>query len=253
MTVTVRKLASVIQARKFGNPPAAKKSIEDRKRTSHCAACGQVGHWKGDPACAASSTKGSNKGQSSDGGKGGKNRPFAKSVRFMSHHYLTDDEEAADDAEPSHASRQVFVASTPGHERHEVYLADATRAAGYVIYGHCVSKNVCGTALGRYPHHQPVHLPLQELFEFGKGPTVKSEYIYCFPAGFGGQVCVLAPCILSASIPCLASQPWMTDVGAVIDLAGRQVVFGKLNATAPLLMINGHIAIDVMQFKVSEH
>ena len=45
----------------------------------------------------------------------------------------------------------------------------------------------------------------------------------------------------------------MTDVGAVIDLAGRQVVFGKLNATAPLLMINGHIAIDVMQFKVSEH
>ena len=45
----------------------------------------------------------------------------------------------------------------------------------------------------------------------------------------------------------------MTDVGTVIDLAGRQVVFGKLNATAPLLMINGHIAIDVMQFKVSEH
>ena len=45
----------------------------------------------------------------------------------------------------------------------------------------------------------------------------------------------------------------MTDVGTVIDLAGRQVVFGKLNATAPLLMINGHIAIDVMQFKVFEH
>ena len=166
MTVTARKLASVIQTRKFGNPPGAKKSIEDRKRTSHCAACGQVGHWKGDPACAASSTKGPNKGQSSDGGKGGKNRPFAKSVHLMSHHYLTDDEEAADDAEPSHASHQVFVASTPGHERHEVYLADATRAAGYVILD-TACQRMCAGQLWADTHTTklkawglaPVHLP----------------------------------------------------------------------------------------------
>ena len=70
----------------------------------------------------------------------------------------------------------------------------------------------------------------------------------CFPASFGGQCCLLAPCILSAKIPCLASQSWMTDVGAVIDLAARHVNFTNLGVDVPLCMINGHLAFDVIEF-----
>ena len=136
LTVTAKKLSSVVQVRKFGNPPAAKKSIADRKRTTHCAACGAQGHWQGDPECPASSTsrKGSNKGSN---GKGSAYRPKpddkftqqkpAKSVHFMSHHYYEDDDEHADHVQ--HTSHQVLVTKSIN----EVLLTDATKAAGYVI------------------------------------------------------------------------------------------------------------------------
>ena len=62
LTVTAKKLSSIVQARKFGNPPAAKKSVADRKRTSHCAACGAQGHWAGDAECTASGKKTNAKG-----------------------------------------------------------------------------------------------------------------------------------------------------------------------------------------------
>ena len=46
----------------------------------------------------------------------------------------------------------------------------------------------------------------------------------------------------------------MTEVGATIDLAERRVCFSKLHVTVPLLMINGHIAIDITEFKqFAEH
>ena len=35
LTVTARKLSGIVQARKYGHPPGAKKSIDERKRTSH--------------------------------------------------------------------------------------------------------------------------------------------------------------------------------------------------------------------------
>ena len=250
MTVTARKLAGVIQARKFGTPPAAKKSVADRKRTTHCAACGQQGHWQGDPSKKGS--KGQSKGKADDRQPGGKG---PKTVHFMNHQHFSDDE---DTCEPGHASHQVFVAENFGHE---VLLADATKAAGFVILDTACQRMCAGEgwvesrAKKLEPFDlEPFYQPLQEFFEFGKGPTISSEHVFCFPASFGGQLGMMSPCILKASIPCLASQPWMTEVGTIIDLAERHVCFSKLHVTVPLLMINGHIAIDVPEFKqFAEH
>ena len=48
LTVTARRLQGVTLGRKFSGKP---KSREERKRNSHCAVCGQCGHWKGVSAC----------------------------------------------------------------------------------------------------------------------------------------------------------------------------------------------------------
>ena len=52
LTVTAMRLQGVTFGRKFSNKP---RSFEDRKRNSHCAVCGERGHWKGDPECPQSS------------------------------------------------------------------------------------------------------------------------------------------------------------------------------------------------------
>ena len=51
LTVTAKKLAlaSITQGRKYKNAP--RKSIEQRKKETTCAACGNKGHWAGDPEC----------------------------------------------------------------------------------------------------------------------------------------------------------------------------------------------------------
>ena len=52
LSVTSKKLQSTVLGRKF----SGRRSIEERKRTSACSACGAMGHWAGDAACSASST-----------------------------------------------------------------------------------------------------------------------------------------------------------------------------------------------------
>lgn len=65
LTITARKLAGVTLGRKFTTQPPSKgnfksKSVEERKRNSHCAICGEKGHWQGDEACQASKKSGLN-------------------------------------------------------------------------------------------------------------------------------------------------------------------------------------------------
>ena len=73
LTVTSKKLQSMTQGRKYRGAP--QRSVADRKKTSACAACGQVGHWAGNPECPASA-KGKGKGKADDG-KNAKGPPNA--------------------------------------------------------------------------------------------------------------------------------------------------------------------------------
>ena len=51
LTVTSKKLHASTLGRRF----SGRRSIEERKRTSTCSACGQLGHWSGDSICPISS------------------------------------------------------------------------------------------------------------------------------------------------------------------------------------------------------
>ena len=69
LTVTSKKLQATVLGRKF----TGRRSIEDRKRSSSCAACGAMGHWAGDSICPVSS-----KGGSSTSKGSGKNQQKGK-------------------------------------------------------------------------------------------------------------------------------------------------------------------------------
>ena len=49
LTVTAKKLAAITLGRKWSGQPS--KNIAERKKTSCCAVCGQMGHWSGDSEC----------------------------------------------------------------------------------------------------------------------------------------------------------------------------------------------------------
>ena len=63
---------------------------------------------------------------------------------------------------------------------------------------------------------------------------------------FGRNLCVMAPCVLEAHIPCLVSRTWLQDVVAIIDLANQRVRFELFGVTLPLVMVNGHLGLDVL-------
>ena len=52
LSVTAKKLSSMRLGRKFAGGP--KKDAATLKRETHCAACGEKGHWRGDPECKVS-------------------------------------------------------------------------------------------------------------------------------------------------------------------------------------------------------
>ena len=215
LTVTARKLSGIVQARKYGTPPGTKKSIDERKRTSHCAACGAKGHWKGDPECPASSkAKGSSKGGSKDKSSGDK----PKTVHFVNANKHHSDDDL--DVEPAMQSHQIFMTGAPSHQ---ICLADAQNAAGYLILDTACQRVCAGsswvasheTRLGN-KHLGGFYIKNQESFEFGTGPTMYSTTSWCFPTTFGSHLSATITCILEANIPCLASRPWMSKVGAIL-------------------------------------
>ncbi|CAJ1442035.1 unnamed protein product, partial [Effrenium voratum] len=121
LTVTAKRLSSIVKARGFKN---GNRSIEERKRTSHCASCGEQGHWQGDEVCktSAGSKGGSKGGKPSDGNQSKGKRPArsfkddakaAHTVRFVDHHFGCQAEDE-DDGEPQgpFTPHQTFMVYT---------------------------------------------------------------------------------------------------------------------------------------------
>ena len=88
--------------RKHPTSEEKKKAIAAQKKKSRCGACGQIGHWAGDPECPKKSTKydkrkgGSGGGGRSQGKKGGySSRPRDRSQQ--SFFTIDDDHEAFND------------------------------------------------------------------------------------------------------------------------------------------------------------
>ena len=83
------------------------------------------------------------------------------------------------------------------------------------------------------------------------GQPLQASHRLLFPAALGEACVVIAPCILDAQIPCLASRTLLTDVGAAIDLGKHVVHFTKLNTSVNLQIVNGHVGINIADFSNS--
>eukprot|EP00435_Cladocopium_sp_Y103_P015633 s906_g3.t2 len=247
-TITAKKLAGVMQARKYGTPSnVPKRSIADRKKTTTCSACGIQGHWAGDPECQVSA-KGHSKGK---GDKDTSRKP-TKTVHFMNYHGGPDDD---DDMPPQHEAHQIFVTRSIVGCNNQVRLADAKKASGFLILDTACQRLCAGKGWSDAHSAElktwsvvPIIRDTNEVFEFGKGQPLQATHRLLFPAALGEVCVVLAPCILDAHIPCLASRTWLTDVGAVIDLGKHVVHFTKFNTTVNLQIVNGHVGINIADF-----
>ena len=168
-------------------------------------------------------------------------------MHYLNHYGGHDDED-----KPEHTAHSVFVSQCPTNQ---ICLTGATKAAGHIILDTACQRLCAGRSWSEAQKHQmkswsitPFELDTSEYFEFGKGAPIHSTYTMYFPVGFGQFLCVMAPCILEAQIPCLASRTWLQDVGAIIDMNKHEVYLGLFDVTLPLVLVNGHLGLNVSEF-----
>ncbi|CAK9038397.1 unnamed protein product [Durusdinium trenchii] len=256
LTVTAKKLASMNQGRKFRNAP--KKSIEQRKQESPCAACGQLGHWAGDNACQVSS-----KGQKAGKGKGSPdkaNKGFdgGKKVFTVNHYTGFDvgDEFGLEDHSPFSPHEVLVVFQNATHVNFK-----SSKAAHFMILDTACQKSCCGhewyiehqKILERNDLHAVLH-PQSERFQFGAGEPLVSKTLALLPIGIDKRMCVFGVNILDASIPFLCSLNLMNQMGLQLDLANQTAIIGAFNNhKVPLTKVLGHLALCITDFSMDSH
>lgn len=264
LTVTARRLQGVKLGRKFSGPKA---SIEDRKKRSTCAACGQTGHWKNDEACPLMKPGAKAKAPpvAKATGKGiGKNSKVM--IVRAEGNQETDLEDTAPEAEAetgqttSGSYFTTFVCSSVVSS-HDVLVTRPGDFAGYAVLDTACQKNVCskgwldrhGEVLRKYKLH-PKTSEEREGFQFGVGAVQFSKehaYIPVALDGSSSSCCLFGTSVLheNSEIPLLLSLPMIErKLQAVIDFPKGCVHFSVFGIDVPIVKINGHICISVCSF-----
>ena len=264
LTVTSKKLQSSVLGRKF----TGRRSIEDRKRTSSCSACGQMGHWAGDAVCQVSSGQ---KGRgSSDGGKGaqkgkGKNSNFTPKKAFMvSFPQELDGEQPPQQSEQQTSSHTTYFtymtlfkhddATVPVAE---TFVTETIDFAGFMVLDTACQRSCCSQRwldvhqklLSR--HRLSVKcIESEDVFQFGAGrPRIAKQRAY-IPIGFQGQDwgILFGASVVDACIPFLASRSLMDRLGCIIDFEKRILHMKLLGISIPLKLKHGHLAVSIADF-----
>ena len=259
LTVTAKKLAAMTQGRKFRNGP--KKTIEQRKQESPCAACGELGHWAGDEQCKVSGGKG-NKGKTKPT-KGGNGKSDVGKKVFTVNHYtgFQAEEPWEDHQEFPHSVLVVFSTSD------KIPLVSNMEHAGrFMILDTACQRSCCGKSwhmhheklLNQIENKNGITLPTflhhqRELFQFGAGDPQVSHQLAHFPVGIDEKSCYLGASILDAGIPFLGSLSMMSKLGFIVDLPNQRVAISALACEAQLINVDGNMAIDILQFPKARH
>ena len=270
LTVTARKLQSTILGRKFsGHGAQGKRSIQERKLNSTCAACGLPGHWHGDPICKLSA-KGKGRGQGEKGRSTGKASTPSSSTSY--HHNAKkalvvtygDNTHETEDHDQGHQSYFNFPVCFPGVQEYcMVYQTECIDFGGYMIIDTACQRSCAGKAW--LTTHQKIlkthRLTTREVhchdeFLFGAGGTQLSTSRCYLPASFQGQETqgmLFGVNILDATIPFLASRTLLERLGCVLDLQQKTMWISMLEITVPLVMKHGHIAALITAFPPMIH
>eukprot|EP00438_Fugacium_kawagutii_P005300 Skav213865 [mRNA] locus=scaffold2366:336381:344444:- [translate_table: standard] len=255
LTVTAKKLAAMNQGRKYKNMP--KKSIEQRKQESACAACGLVGHWAGDDSCPVSSKKG--KGGRGKGGHGKASSPSDSKKVFTVNHYsgyqtFADfDAQEEQDQDPHHDVLVVFhTGSLASIENTEA----SSRSPGFMILDTACQRTCCGRQW--FDSHHAIltennlsimYKDQTERFQFGAGEPLTSTHVTFFPVGIENHLCVLGTHVIDAKIPLLCSLSVMKKLALTIDIGEQTAIVGAFNnLKVPLVKMLGHLAICITNF-----
>ena len=152
LTVTSKKLQSTVLGRKFSG---GGRSIEERKKTSSCTACGQVGHWAGDSICPAGpkpGRKGAGKNDNkSSGGKGGSQRDQGSNNKPKKTFMVSCPEQHSGEIDPdmlpadSSATFYNFPARfVVGEQACTTYVTEVVDFAGYMILDTACQRSCLG-------------------------------------------------------------------------------------------------------------
>ena len=258
LTVTANRLKGITLGRKFSET----KTIEERKRTSTCSACGAVGHWQGDAVCPKSS-KGS--------GRGAPDRPSRQDARPKSHaghgkkvfavkhvdghqtaHHLPEQPQQHD--QPSFFTFTTFLVGP----HHDVLLSSVNDLTGYMVLDTACQRTCCGNQWhDLYEQLLKNHrlttklVDGPEVFQFGSGGPMQASQRSYFPVSLGGKYMLMGASILPCDIPLLASNTLMTELGMVIDTVQMRAFCSKINVDLSIKWMFGHFAVDIAQF--AEH
>ena len=268
LTVTSKKLQSTVLGRKF---TGGNRSIEERKKTSSCTACGQIGHWAGDSCCPAGpkpGRKGAGKGKGDNkhgGGKGAAQRDQGNNTNKPKKTFVVScpDQftgEIDPDMLPSEsATFYNFPARfVVGEQACTTYVTEVVDFAGYMILDTACQRSCLGrkwldvhSKILKKFSLPIVQIDATDTFQFGSGePETSSKRVH-IPVAFEGQQSlgiVLGSSVLDVQIPFLASHTMMSKLGFVIDLTLKKVFISSLDVSFDLELRNDHLVAKIVCF-----
>ena len=266
LTVTARRLQGMTLGRKF---TGGSKSIAQRKAETHCAVCGQKGHWQGDSECPQSN--GASKDSKGKPPYAGNKKPDGKSSlkKVMTVSYGKGSRQVAlEDIPESSPKKEIygtcfttFMVKVPNNMLHHQVLANSVQSfKNYMVLDTACQRTCCSTKWfdewskkAIKGHLQAKTTPNREPFEFGHGPPQYSHLHAYIPVGFDyhlNSICLIGTCVINTTndIPLLGSHDLLKKMKAVIDLPNQEVRFQEIQCCAPICVINGHLAVDITCF-----
>ena len=258
LTVTARKLQSMTLGRRFSGT----KSIEERKKTSTCSACGLQGHWAGD-AEGAASRKG--RGDSKGIGKKGKPSPMPSSSQSKKVLFSTvyrDDGSTTHNSVPPQVEQPPFFTFVTFCSAFEVLLNNDALAglAGLMIIDTACQRMCCGQSW-LHSHQQLLAqrrlccktITAPEAFQFGAGDPITAKDRVYIPVCLDGHYMLVGASSVAANIPLLASNTFLESMHAVIDCASSTIQFKAIDVSMQLKKVNGNLAVCIADFRSRVH
>ena len=267
LTVTSKKLQSTVLGRKFTGRP---RTIEERKRTSTCSACGKLGHWHGDPSCpqSGSASQGHDskgRGKHSADGKGkGQRSNSNSSTQYAKQAFMVRFPDT-DDQEKTSENTSFFSYTTFLLDDHvcSTYMTELIDFSGTMILDTACQRACCGrvwldlhTKILDTHRLSVKHIETADMFQFGSGGPKRSAQRTYFPASLAGQEAqglLLGVNVLDADVPFLASNTMLQKLGCIIDTSQSLVSFAVLGVTLPLEFKHGHWAVNICCFPPRVH
>ena len=247
LTITAKKLAGVTLGRKFtttrpksspGGKPSS-KSIEERKRNSHCAVCGEKGHWQGDDECRVS--KGSSRASTyrSPPSQKSASQPtlgHGGQLQQPKQSYVVNHKDGSFEIQDQGEQFGNLFKCMVTFAVHEVKNGGPQSFAGLMIRDSACQRTCCGSTwleahcekLQQDHKVRPYRVKCSEMFQFGKGsPSEAHERVY-IPSAIAGVSMLVGSAVLQEDIPLLASNTFMQHMGATISMTTNMVHLSAL-------------------------